>query len=112
MMTPISTRSSITPPQSDVDDDFADSTTVTEKDGDYAAVARRLSADATKTGFNMLTQVNLWTKGAAQLAKDNVCKKRVGGRRRIARKLRLNRAISARMAVISASTIESTGVYG
>ena len=71
-------------------------------------MARRLSAGATKTGFNMLTQVNLWAKGAAQLAKDNICKKRVGGRRRIARKLRLNRAISARMAVISASTIEST----
>ena len=56
----------------------------------------------------MLTQVNLWAKGAAQLAKDNVRKKRVGGRRRNARKLRLNRAISARMGVISASTIELT----
>ena len=63
-----------------------------ETEGDFAAVARQMTADIDKNGFNILGLNNLWLKGTEQLAKDNIKKKRVGGRRRLNRKLQLESA--------------------
>lgn len=65
-----------------------------ESKEDIVTLARQMSKDIAKNGFNMLSQENIWKRGAAQLFKDNIKKKRVGGRKRLERKLQLARAIA------------------
>ena len=79
----------------DVDDDLENDMESQEEElqGDIAATARQMTADISKNGYNLLTQVNLWDKGSKQLKKDGIKKKRVGGKRRLERKLDLARAI-------------------
>ena len=79
----------------DVDDDLENDMESQEEEqqGDFAATARQMTADISKNGYNLLTQVNLWDKGSKQLKKDSIKKKRVGGKRRLERKLALARAI-------------------
>jgi hypothetical protein len=50
-----------------------------------------MTADIDKNGFNLLGLYNLGLKQTEQLAKDDIKKKRVGGRRRLNRKLQLAR---------------------
>ena len=73
---------------SDVDEEEAPEE---ETEGDFAAVASQMTADIDKNGFNLLGLYNFGLKQTEQLAKDDIKKKRVGGRRRLNRKLQLAR---------------------
>ena len=87
---------------SDVDEDELEAPEE-ETEGDFVAVARQMTADIDKNGFNLLGLYNLWMKGSDQLAKDDIKKKRVGGRRRLNRKLQLARATARAEKAISDS---------
>ena len=65
---------------SDVDEDELEAPEE-ETEGDFVAVARQMTADIDKNGFNLLGLYNLWLKGSDQLAKDDIKKKRVNGSR-------------------------------
>ena len=79
----------------DIDEDINEDMAAEEEvEGDISATARQMTADIHKHGYNLLTQVNLLAKGSAQLKKDGIKKKRVGGRQRLERKLALTRAIA------------------